>query len=275
MTGIIPSEIQPLNQNRDLLINDGQTRDNLRVVVSRGSFARTIRIVTEDESLDPRFSVFLVDTTAAGRTVTLPLAGYWGASTKSGIITIANYTGSNTVTVNITSPDNFNDSSTSFTLVAGEVAHLFSDGNAVWFVDPVALVGTWTPVLTFGTPGDLAVTYAAERNGHYVKLGKAIDVSYAVTTSSFTHTTASGNLLITGLPFTSTNASNYVAVGPVSWQGITKAGYTDIDGTLFGSSTQILFTGSASAGSISAVSSSDVPTGGTVILRGNMRYRII
>lgn len=65
--------------------------------------------------------------------------------------------------------------------------------------------GSWTPVVTFSTAGDLSVVYSAQA-GRYVKVGKYVTVRAAITTTTFTHTTAAGECRITGLPFTSDSA---------------------------------------------------------------------
>src|SRR5262245_32311518 len=58
---------------------------------------------------------------------------------------------------------------------------------------------SWTPTLTFATPGDLAVSYAS-RLGTLFTIGKFQILNFNITTSSFTFTTASGNLTISGVP---------------------------------------------------------------------------
>lgn len=60
--------------------------------------------------------------------------------------------------------------------------------------------GTWTPSLTFLTPGDLNVVYT-QRTGYYTKIGNLVYVSAYIVASPFTHSTASGELRIGGLPF--------------------------------------------------------------------------
>jgi len=85
--------------------------------------------------------------------------------------------------------------------------------------------GTWTPVLTFATPGDLSVVYSVQA-GIYTAIGRIVIAPFAIVTSTFTHTTSSGNCQITGLPFAIGSFGNLR--GPLIWQGITKAGYTDI-----------------------------------------------
>ncbi|WP_261614774.1 DUF2793 domain-containing protein [Microbaculum marinisediminis] len=60
--------------------------------------------------------------------------------------------------------------------------------------------GTWTPVVTFDTPGDLSVTYH-ERSGTYVRAGDTVFLTYTLQFTP-TYTTASGSFRIDGLPFT-------------------------------------------------------------------------
>ena len=67
--------------------------------------------------------------------------------------------------------------------------------------------GTFTPTLSFSTPGNLAVTYAIQK-GRYTKIGRLVHYQINLQTSAFTHSTASGNLEISGLPFTAINEPN-------------------------------------------------------------------
>ena len=60
--------------------------------------------------------------------------------------------------------------------------------------------GTWTP--DFAT-GYSSKTYS-DRRGHYTKIGRMVELKFYLNVTS---TTASGNLTITGLPFTSANNS--------------------------------------------------------------------
>jgi len=61
--------------------------------------------------------------------------------------------------------------------------------------------GTWTPTLTYGSPGTLSVGYA-NRAGLYTKIGNMVYFSCFVQLNSYTKGTASGGLKLTGLPFT-------------------------------------------------------------------------
>lgn len=129
--------------------------------------------------------------------------------------------------------------------------------------------GTWTPVLTFATPGNLSVAYSLQ-SAAYTKIGRQVFVNFVILTSSFTHTTASGDLLVTGFPFS--NAAVTTLAFKVDWGGITKAGYTEISGTLPNGSTQANFTGSGSGVARQTVTTANVPSGGTVFLSGTASY---
>lgn len=132
--------------------------------------------------------------------------------------------------------------------------------------------GTWTPVITFATPGDLSVAYSL-RSGYYTKIGRLVSLSFAMVTSTFTHTTASGNLLITGMPFTPiTTDANYRAYAPVLYSGITKAGYAAFSSALIGNSASIQVLASGSGVAVSNVVPADMPTAGTVALGGSVNY---
>lgn len=132
--------------------------------------------------------------------------------------------------------------------------------------------GTWTPVLTFATPGDLSVTYGTQF-GSYMKIGDLVVVTCVISASAFTHSTASGNLLITGLPFTSENTAAQQWYGGGLWSGITKANFTDINARLQPNESQVSLRASGSGQASSEVTSADVPSGGTVIIHFTLTYK--
>lgn len=130
---------------------------------------------------------------------------------------------------------------------------------------------TWTPTLTFATPGDLSVAYTT-RLGEVTKTGNSVRATFSIVTSAFTHTTASGALQITGLPYAV--ASDSIACdGALLWGGVTKANYTSMDCAIAVGSSTITFGISGSGQAPAAVSVGDVPTGGTVTLRGTINFR--
>src|SRR5438045_523816 len=85
--------------------------------------------------------------------------------------------------------------------------------------------GTFDPEVSFSTPGNLSVAYS-NRSGNYRKVGSLVTITFAFVTSTFTHTTAVGDLVIKGLPFLSKNATFYRVYAPLIFQGINKASYT-------------------------------------------------
>lgn len=137
------------------------------------------------------------------------------------------------------------------------------------YVQAQFAAGTWTPTISFTTPGDLAVTYG-QQEGAYFKLTNMVIAFANVSTTAFTHATAAGSLRLEGFPFTSissTSPLDFRTSGPVTWDGITMAGYTDIGTTMGGSNDFINFRASGSGVANANVSSSNVPSGGTVNLR--------
>ena len=155
----------------------------------------------------------------------------------------------------------------------GEGLYVYQDG---WQVLAPYSYAAWTPTLTFATPGDLAVTYAL-RFGSYMKIGKFVNAQFRVETSAFTWTTAANGLTLTGLPFTvqevtSGSGASYRG-NSLEWEGITKANYTHIDAVAVQATTTITFAASGSGQVIAAINAADMPSGGTIRLRGNVTYR--
>lgn len=130
-----------------------------------------------------------------------------------------------------------------------------------------------TPTLTFATPGNLSVAYTAQESS-YVKIGSMVFYNFWIQTSSFTHTTASGALQITGLPFATYNGINVYYTGSLTWSGITKTNYTQVTPQIvYGGASTITFYASGSGQGYSNVTASDCPSGGTIVLYGNIAYR--
>lgn len=68
--------------------------------------------------------------------------------------------------------------------------------------------GTWTPVLSFATPGTSSFTYS-NQTGNYIKIGRIAYVQFDIRLSAFSKGTASGFLEVSGLPFSILNTSGY------------------------------------------------------------------
>lgn len=127
--------------------------------------------------------------------------------------------------------------------------------------------GTFVPTLTFATPGNLSVAYTL-RTGNYTKVGRQVIVNVVVFTSTFTHSSASGALQITGLPF----AAGATSISAIQFQGITKATFTSFAAQIVSAATLCTFVGSGSGVGVGVVNAADTPTGGTVLLAFTLSY---
>lgn len=133
--------------------------------------------------------------------------------------------------------------------------------------------GDWTPGISFATPGDLSVAYSTQF-GSYTRVGNRVILSFQLITSTYTYTTASGNLRLTGIPFTSATTTGSFNTGNLIYQGITKVGYTQICPTLGANATFMNLQCSGSGVAVASVATTDIPSGSAVILRGTMTYQV-
>jgi hypothetical protein len=132
--------------------------------------------------------------------------------------------------------------------------------------------GTWTPVLTANTPGDLSVTYA-NQIGRYTKVGRLVSLQCLISTSAFTHTTASSFVKITGLPFTSANFAGLETSSAISaFGGITKVGYTAFGVYVAANDNSLIGQASGSALAYDFLNITDLPSGANKILEFTLTY---
>ncbi len=168
---------------------------------------------------------------------------------------------------------------TTVTLYPGASALVYCSGSAWFTVGDLAgnySEGSWTPALTFDTPGDLSVSYTTQL-GYYTRVGRLVTATFDIVTLAFTHTSASGNLNVTGLSgagFTTANNSGQTHSGGGAFQGITKASYTDFAPRMAHNSSAIVIGAVGSGQLVSNVTASDMPTGGAVQLRGTITFMI-
>ena len=137
---------------------------------------------------------------------------------------------------------------------------------------PGPYAGTWSPTLTFATAGDLSVAYS-KQTGTYTKIGRFVVASFSITTSTFTHTTASGAFRVLGIPHNPRALNNYAPTGEVSVAGISKTGYThvNVQGATSSAVMTIIACNPATS-ALSTVASGDIPSGGTLIINGTLCY---
>lgn len=133
--------------------------------------------------------------------------------------------------------------------------------------------GTWTPTLSAQTAGNLAVTYSSQI-GFYTKVGRLVTVNFFITTSAFTHSTASDALIVSGLPFTVFSDTGSFFFGSVEFQGIQKPNYTQVSCAPLWGNSYCLFpaSGPSSNQNYDNVQITEVPSGGSIILRGSVTY---
>jgi|SRR3990167_768055 len=122
---------------------------------------------------------------------------------------------------------------------SGELLRSGGTGSVSW--DTIAHAdltdyeeNTWTPELTFATPGDLSVAYSVQ-NGSYTRKGNRILFAGNIVTSTFTHGSASGALRLTGLPYASSETVSCTAIVG-GW-----AGSTPIQGYVQGGQSYLAF----------------------------------
>ncbi len=149
---------------------------------------------------------------------------------------------------------------------AEEQARIAAEESARVYVDPSA----WTPVLTCAAPGDLDVTYATQI-GRVQRIEKLRICTFEIVTSTFSWSTASGSLQITGLPDVSMSEAQIIS-GTVSWSGVTKPNYTQIVPRVGPRSNRVNFVCSGSSQGQSNLAITDVPSTGTKRFTGTVIY---
>jgi len=137
--------------------------------------------------------------------------------------------------------------------------------------------GTFTPAVTFTTPGDLAVAYGGGvQYGYYTRIGRLVTVQLIVN-PTLTFSTASGSLRVTGLPFTSAAISGGAHYIPASIAGGTTypSGTTHVVGAVAPGGTYLNIAATGSGGSgFSTFSASNITSGAVVYIRVYGTYHV-
>lgn len=132
--------------------------------------------------------------------------------------------------------------------------------------------GTFTPTLTFATPGDLSVAYTT-RVGRYTKVGNRITIDVNIVTSSFTWTTAASYMRVTGIPYPSATSSGAQSKGAMNVSGLTKAGYTNFVASLEDTNNAgVAFYASGSGVASGTVNAADMPSGTNKTVQFTLSY---
>lgn len=116
--------------------------------------------------------------------------------------------------------------------------------------------GTWTPVITATTPGDWANTWT-NQVGFWQRHGNRIFFDCIAFASASNHTTASGQIIVTGLPVAAKNVTNHFSIHACEWDGLTIAGTFAILGRVQPNTSHIQFILSNGAGTSRAIAVGD------------------
>ena len=128
--------------------------------------------------------------------------------------------------------------------------------------------GDWTPSFTFGTAGNLTIVYSSQV-GRYTKIGRTVHVEMTMATTTFTHTTASGNATINGLPFTIGGTDATTLTGACG--GYVNATYP-ILGMQFFPTVSSIFLVKGGPGAGAAATYLDFPTAGNLYITFQATY---
>jgi len=146
-------------------------------------------------------------------------------------------------------------------------------GGTALVADVVYASGEWNPGFTCATPGNLIASTSGWK-GLYVQLYKIIIVNFYFSISTFTWSTASGDVQITGLPFAPAVISNPgVWSGAVVAGGMQNANYPQI-GLAIDTGNFMRFGCFGSGQSRYFLQISDFPSGGIVTVGGTIAYQI-
>jgi hypothetical protein len=136
-------------------------------------------------------------------------------------------------------------------------------------------VTSFSPTITFATPGDLSVVYTAQ-DGKYVRIGDQVFV-YAQIAFTPTYTPASGAsgaFRIQTLPFTVASSSPYLGVIWFATSVTYPAGRTQAACFAVNSATYISIIGFGSGTTQSVFTTSQFPTGVACTLNINLSYLV-
>lgn len=131
---------------------------------------------------------------------------------------------------------------------------------------------SFTPTITCAVPGDLNVVYSS-RIGNISRVGRLVTITIALITSTFTHSTASGQFTISGIPAGFASAAGAVIGAVGAFGGFTSAGFTQLGAQASGG-TSIFLVKSGSAQPLTNCAITDFPTGSTVTLYVTLTYFI-
>lgn len=133
--------------------------------------------------------------------------------------------------------------------------------------------GSFTPTVTFDTPGTMSVSYAVQ-SGSYTKIGRLVFIRVGL---NFTPTlgTATGNFRVESLPFTSMNSSTSpgtLTLSNVNASFVWPAGTTMVAGAVVANATYFVLTGRGSAVTGGNFTQANLTSGAAHVIVGSGVY---
>lgn len=159
-----------------------------------------------------------------------------------------------------------------FSAAKSEIESLQSD-VATALTRPTDTFETWTPELTFTTPGDLSVSYTLQ-TGTYEVIGKRLFWEMTLVTSSMTFTTASGQLNITGLPVAAKSGTGTNTYGGMQYNGMTLIGHTQVTPRVAAGASVVTFQKTGSGVASAQCDTTNFTTGTNVAVLASGSYPI-
>jgi hypothetical protein len=129
---------------------------------------------------------------------------------------------------------------------------------------------SFTPTITFATPGDLSVAYSTQ-TGNYVQIGNLVWASIVIGFTP-TYTTASGNFIISGLPIASHAGASNICPITLTASPTWPAGRTQVYALQGGSSTTLAVLAVGSGVSVANFTTTQFATGVSQALQLTIIY---
>ena len=129
--------------------------------------------------------------------------------------------------------------------------------------------GTWTGVIT--TTGTDFTSSSRGSDCKYTKIGDTVVAHFSVSIAS--PSSGSGDLKLTGLPFTSLSGNTTYRTGLIDWGRTDNAASLQVNGTLAGNATEITFTSLRDANTSLAFPASNMNGQVTPFFTGSIIYK--
>lgn len=132
-------------------------------------------------------------------------------------------------------------------------------------------IGTWVPVFTLQTVGDLSVSYATQ-SGNFTRIGRIAYINFELICTP-TFTTGSGEIRLTGLPFAPANSEGQGSIVTISSGFTWPAGRTMVAPTA-SSGNYLILRASGSAVGSTTLASTNIVSGAAITIVASVVYRI-